>query len=93
MWCSSNMDVKNFAFLVAFAVAVQAAPTCPLNEEIRDGGFDCQTCQNYAVVFCMALHEKKCYCKDGYVRDNDNDNQCVQTVNCTIKYFNFIECE
>ncbi|CAH1371582.1 unnamed protein product [Tenebrio molitor] len=86
------MVAKSFPifFLLCGIVAVmQTAPTCPENEELKDMGIDCQTCKNYALVFCQTSNERKCYCKGGYVRDDDNNYKCVQTRNCTFNHFNF----
>ncbi|KAJ3659775.1 hypothetical protein Zmor_011448 [Zophobas morio] len=73
--------------VLSVLVVVQSAPTCPEGEEFRQSGTACQTCENYAIVFCLPSEEKKCNCKVGYVRDNDNGNKCVPKKDCTKDYF------
>ncbi|CAH1371586.1 hypothetical protein MTP99_013021 [Tenebrio molitor] len=54
---------------------------CGKNEQVKDQGIDCQTCTNYQYVRCASINKRQCFCKDGYVRRDDN-NECTAISDC-----------
>lgn len=59
---------------------VLADRDCGENEEYRESGSDCQTCDNYKFVTCPTIREARCYCKNGYIRNNRG--KCVSIETC-----------
>ncbi|KAI4463459.1 serine protease inhibitor-like superfamily [Holotrichia oblita] len=64
-------------------ITLECHTTCQVNETYRDSGIDCQTCKNYQYVKCALKHESKCYCLDGYVRD-EATGFCKSPEDCPI---------
>jgi len=69
-------------FLVysAFSLGI-AAPQCPANEIYNECGSACQaTCKSPASILCKAICIADCFCKEGYLRNDDG--ACVPAAQC-----------
>lgn len=53
---------------------------CGENEVYRDSGRDCQRCEDDHDRDCPLIHESRCYCKDGYIRNKEG--RCVNAMSC-----------
>lgn len=76
--CVSTVDCHKGSNIES---VTESRPSCGVNEVYRQSGYDCATCSNYKTKKCYTVYEAKCYCKDGYVRNEHG--VCVDTKDCT----------
>lgn len=83
--CDSGTNLeKHILFLWSrWNKVLEEKPSCGVNEVYKTSGYDCATCRNYKNKKCYMVHEAKCYCKDGYVRNDYG--VCVETSDCEKK--------
>lgn len=53
---------------------------CGENEVVRECERDCRKCDDDHERDCPLIHEDRCYCKDGFVRNNEET--CVHEMSC-----------